>query len=136
VRRVFVDSGGFFAALAPKDTHHQRAKRLFQQADDEGWSLLTTNAVVLEVHALIINRTARGPALGLAFLDQVATGLCEVARVRPEDERTAVDLLRAHDDKGYSLCDALSFVVMERLGIDEAIAFDRHFRQYSPIRVL
>lgn len=82
MRRVFVDSGGFFATLAPKDTHHQRAKRLFLQADYEGWSLVTTNAVVFEAHALIINRTARGSALGLAFLDQVATGLCEVERVR------------------------------------------------------
>jgi predicted nucleic acid-binding protein len=31
----------------------------------------------------------------------------------------------------YSYCDALSFAVMERLGVAEAIAFDRHFREYG-----
>ena len=31
----------------------------------------------------------------------------------------------------YSLCDAISFVVMERLGITVAIVFDRDFRDYG-----
>ena len=39
-------------------------------------------------------------------------------------------------DKTYSFCDALSFVVMERLGITEAIAFDRHFREYGRVTIL
>ena len=49
---------------------------------------------------------------------------------------------RVHDrastlfEKGYSLCDALSFVVMERLAITEAIAFDRHFREYGRFTIL
>jgi len=52
-----------------------------------------------------------------------------------------VALLVAEDrmharDKDYSLCDALSFVVMERLGISEAIAFDRHFREYGRFTIL
>ena len=40
------------------------------------------------------------------------------------------------EDKMYALCDALSFVVMERLRIKEAIAFDRHFREYGRLTVL
>jgi predicted nucleic acid-binding protein len=46
-------------------------------------------------------------------------------------------LLRSpHRDKAYSLCDAFSFVVMQRLGIVEVIAFDRHFREYGKFTVL
>jgi predicted nucleic acid-binding protein len=48
----------------------------------------------------------------------------------------AVAILRSHDDKTYSYCDALSFAVMERLGISEAIAFDRHFREYGRLTLL
>ena len=48
----------------------------------------------------------------------------------------ACSLVRAHEDKMYSLCDAASFVVMERLGIREAIAFDRHFREYGQFVIL
>lgn len=52
------------------------------------------------------------------------------------DHAAAVALLISHTDKGYSLCDARSFVVMERLGASRAIAFDRHFRQYGRFKVL
>lgn len=47
-------------------------------------------------------------------------------RVRKADEERTLALVRAHDDNAYSPCEALSFVVMERLRIQEAIAFDRH----------
>jgi predicted nucleic acid-binding protein len=52
------------------------------------------------------------------------------------DEEKASTLLHAHENKAYSLCDAASFVVMERLGIREAIAFDRHFREYGCFIIL
>ncbi len=45
-------------------------------------------------------------------------------------------LVRSHRDKTYSLCDALSFAIMERLGITEVIAFDRHFREYGQLTIL
>jgi predicted nucleic acid-binding protein len=51
--------------------------------------------------------------------------------VTESDERKAMTLVRAHKDKTYSLCDAQSFVVMERLRINEAIAADEDFRQYG-----
>ena len=59
-----------------------------------------------------------------------------VERVRKGDDERAIALLRAHEDKSYSLCDALSFVVMERLRIRDAIAFDRHFREYGRFTIL
>lgn len=62
--------------------------------------------------------------------------LLNVERVLRADEATAAALVRAHTDKSYSLCDALSFVVMERLGVTEAISFDRHFREYGRFTIL
>ena len=52
------------------------------------------------------------------------------------DEATAIAIVRAHRDKSYSLCDALSFVVMEQLRIREAISFDQDFRSYGRFAVL
>jgi predicted nucleic acid-binding protein len=51
--------------------------------------------------------------------------------LRESDEAAAIALVRAHEDKTYSLCDAMSFVVMERMNITDAIAFDRHFAEYG-----
>lgn len=39
-------------------------------------------------------------------------------------------------DKDYSFCDATSFVVTKRLGIEKAIAFDIHFQQYGRLTLL
>jgi predicted nucleic acid-binding protein len=44
-----------------------------------------------------------------------------------EEEKSAFAYLARHEDKSYSAVDCLSFVVMERLGIREALAVDRHF---------
>ena len=36
--------------------------------------------------------------------------------------------IRLFPDQTFSLADAVSFLVMAELGIDEALALDRHFR--------
>ena len=136
MRRVFVDSGAFFALLVPKDASHLAAVAAFKQAEAERWGLTTSNAVVIETYALLIARTRPGRLAAIAFLDAVEHSSLQVERITAEDEARAVGLVRSHADKTYSLCDALSFVVMERLGIDEAIAYDRHFREYGRFRII
>jgi uncharacterized protein len=131
VRRVFVDTGAFFSHLAAEDLHTQRARHAFENARTESWQLITTNAVVFETYALLVNRARNGREKAIAFLDALDLGLCDVERVTAADETRAIALLRAHEDKSYSLCDALSFVVMERMSIPEAVAFDRHFAEYG-----
>ena len=69
--------------------------------------------------------------LALGFLDDVQGGICDIEWIRPIDEMRAITLLRRFRDKKYSFCDALSFVVMEQLGVGEALAFDRDFRSYG-----
>ena len=136
MKRVFVDSGGFFANLVPEDASHQVAARLFREAQDAGWDLVTTNAVVFETHALLVNRVRDGRTVARRVLESVEAGLCRVERVTREDEASALRLLRSHNDKDYSFCDALSFAVMERLGIEEAITFDRDFSDYGRFTIL
>jgi predicted nucleic acid-binding protein len=42
VRRVFVDTSAFFAHLVAEDAHHPDARALFERADREAWTLITT----------------------------------------------------------------------------------------------
>ncbi len=129
--QLFVDSGGWFAHLVDEDADHATAWRLFSAARQQRRGLVTTNAVLFETYALLVSRARDERTLALGLLDDIEAGLCDLVRVTKQDEKRAVELLRHHDDKSYSLCDALSFVVMHRLDIREAIAFDRHFRQYG-----
>lgn len=49
MKRVFVDSGGFFSLLVRGDSAHEEARRVFEQANAERWTLVTTNTVVVEL---------------------------------------------------------------------------------------
>jgi predicted nucleic acid-binding protein len=42
MNRVFVDTGGFYAALNRRDASHRDAARLFRRARRERWLLFTT----------------------------------------------------------------------------------------------
>ncbi|MCG8556856.1 MAG: PIN domain-containing protein [Proteobacteria bacterium] len=136
MKRVFVDTSGFVAILVAEDVSHARARDLLAHANAERWRLVTTNVVVFETYGVLLIRSRDKRRAAMTFLDLVATGTCWVERVRRTDEANALSILRSHKDKNYSYCDALSFAVMERLGVSDAIAFDRHFRTYGRFTIL
>jgi hypothetical protein len=53
----------------------------------------------------------------------------EVVPFAPELIHAAVESYRTRPDKSRSLTDCLSFVVMERRQLTEALTADRHFEQ-------
>ena len=64
------------------------------------------------------------------------TGGLPVLRVRPEEEERAKAILATHADKDWSLCDVISFAILESRGARMAFTFDRHFRQYGRFEIL
>lgn len=136
MKQVFLDSGAFFALLVAEDAFHQRAIELFQRADSENWNLVTTNLIVVETYTLILARTRRGRDNTVAFLDSLDSSTVHVERITKNDEVLGAEIVRTQRDKMYSLCDAISFAVMRRMGIVETISFDKHFREYGQFIVL
>lgn len=126
MKLVFVDTSGIVAAMNAKDKHHEEAKKIFYRLAEEGCTLVITNYVRAETHALLLFRAGR--EIALRFLEE-KPGVTEW--VEPEDEEKAIAILRRFKDKDFSLTDATSFAVMERLGTNLAVSFDRHFRQYG-----
>lgn len=126
MRLVFVDTSGFAAAMNARDRHHEEAKAVFRKLGAERSVLVTTNYVRAEAHALLLARAGR--ELALRFLEDRSWAVEWVDR---EDEKKAMEILHRFRDKDFSLTDATSFAVMERLGIREAVSFDRHFSQYG-----
>ncbi len=47
------------------------------------------------------------------------------------DERRARDIVTSYQDKDFSLADAASFAVMERLRISTAFTLDRNFARFG-----
>jgi predicted nucleic acid-binding protein len=128
-RLTFVDSSAFFALATRRDVNHEAARTIQNRLIGERWRLFTTNFVVAETHALVLNRVNRALAFRmLQEIDRSAT--TTIVRVSPADEVRARTIIEQYQDKDFSLTDATSFAVMERLGLTTAFAFDRNFTQY------
>ena len=127
--RIFVDTSAYFAYINPKDTAHGDAQRIMTRFADAHESLLTSNFVIAETHALLLTRVSHEAATG--FLNAMFASATRIIRVREADETAARELIRHHVDKAYSYTDATSFAVMNRLHIHDAFSFDRHFAQFG-----
>jgi predicted nucleic acid-binding protein len=65
-----------------------------------------------------------------------AEEIAQVAWVLPSDIQQAWHIFQRYHDKGWSFTDCVSRVMMERLGIQQAFAFDDHFRQFGTVTVV
>jgi predicted nucleic acid-binding protein len=128
-RRVFVDSSVYLALLDADDEHHQAATRIVHQLAQARYRQFTTNVLLIESHALILSVLGRTQAS--QFLKDMQESHTVILRVRSADEERAKQILFQYEDKDFSFADAISFAVMERLGIRLAFTFDRDFAQYG-----
>jgi predicted nucleic acid-binding protein len=129
LRRVLVDTAAYFALVVPQESNHRFAIAVLEGIQRQRAHLFTTNFVIAETHALLLVR--RGRAIAARVLGEIDNSATTIVRISSGDERRAREIIRRYDDKDFSLTDAASFAVMERLRIPYAFSFDHHFAQYG-----
>lgn len=127
---VFSDTSGLFGAAVARDENHQAARAILDHLQAERVHFFTTLYVLAELHALVITRR-RDPRLALNTVSRIERGATTIVPVTDRDQARARTILASRPDKLYSLTDALSFAVMERLGIARVFTFDRNFSQHG-----
>lgn len=130
---IFVDTGAWFAVAVRDDADHDSAMQWLRVNRDP---LVTTDYILAETVTLLRMRdkTIRGHRLA----SRVATSLLRgeaalLEKVTEDDLERALAVFRTYRDHLFSFVDCTSFVVMERLRIQSAFAFDRHFMEYPEI---
>ncbi len=124
---IFLDTGFLFGLVSTKDEHHNRVVEVFStfkgaRLSDE---LLTTNHVIAETITLTRKLGHEKAAkLGERLYSEK---LARIHWTTPDEEREAFEYFKRHRDQVYSFTDCLSFVVMEKLDIREALAVDSDF---------
>jgi predicted nucleic acid-binding protein len=126
---VLIDTSAYFALVDRRDGHHGEAVAILNRLIAERWRAFTTNFVVAETHALILNRL--GYPVAARILTEIDRSATTIVRGSVADEQRARQIVAQYQDKDFSLTDAISFAVMERLHISHAFSFDRHFAQYG-----
>lgn len=129
---VFVDTGAWFARFVPNDPDHDAA-RAWHDANHR--PLITTDYVLDELLTLLRVRGEYQRALAIGPLI-LQGAVCDLEWVTPRDVERAWQVFFSHRDKAWSFTDCVSRVVMDRLGIDTAFAFDGHFWQFGTVRVV
>lgn len=121
---IFVDTSFWVALRLARDEHHEAAADVLDRHADDG--LVTSSAVRGETWTYLRRRA--GHASAVDFLDVLAASpRVQVADVDEAIDAEALRWLRRRDEREYSYVDATSFVLMRRLRIREALAFDGDF---------
>ena len=58
--KVFIDTSAFYALACKSDQYHLQAKSVLEQLLQKNSELFTSNYVILETSALILNRLGLG----------------------------------------------------------------------------
>lgn len=122
---MLLDTSGLLALTFEDEPSHQTAVKSFLEPVRK----LVTNYVFAELIALAqARRYTRPPVLELIH-DLIEHPLVDVVWGDEALYRRAEALLKSRVDKSYSLCDAVSFVLMRDRGMSDALTADHHFEQ-------
>ena len=118
---------------------HYKTEPLHTQACNEYKKSVTrlTHSYIVAEYVALANARRLPRDFMLAFIvDLLDNPDIEIVWINEQLHREAVELLTLRLDKTYSLCDAVSFVLMKQRGITEALTTDRHFEQEGFTRLL
>lgn len=129
---MLLDTSGLLCLHHRAEPFHHQARLHYEHAR----SRITHSYVLAEFVALAtVRRLPRMPAL--AYMNDLLDNPdIEMVWVDEALHREAMRLLLARQDKTYSLCDAVSFVLMRQRNITEGLTTDHHFEQEGFRRLL
>ena len=128
---VFGDAFFFIAWLNDQDEGHEQAIR---HGLNSNRRIVTTEYVLIEV-ADALAETAQRTSIGAFFRLLRQSRSVEIVEGKRALLEDGLALYEARPDKGWSLTDCISFVVMRQRKIAEALTHDHHFKQ-AGFRVL
>lgn len=124
--RIFSDTSAFYALLDRADENHLKAGKEWNRILDEGYTLVTTNYILVETLSLLQNRIGMEAVRG--FQDYISP-LLNVEFITPKIHRLGLSALLSASRRRLSVVDCVSFEVMRETGIRKVYAFDPHFKE-------
>jgi predicted nucleic acid-binding protein len=129
MKKVFADTFYWAALINPRDQWHDSALRVREQIQDE-IRLVTTETVLIELMNYFCEY---GAEMRTTLVEDVRDIMLDISIEYVEHGSTtfldAIQLYEQRADKGYSLTDCISMLVMRDRGIREVLTHDSHFEQ-------
>ena len=120
---MLLDTSGLLSLLDAREPLHQAACDAYARATTR----ITHGFVLAELVALA-NVRGLPPGPVLQFVRTLVANP-DIDTIWPAETLTsqALAMLVARQGRGYSLCDAVSFIVMRSRSVGEALSTDQHF---------
>jgi uncharacterized protein len=135
VKRLFADTVYWIALTNSFDQYHTKAVDVSSALGT--CRLFTTDAVLTEFLNALADKGPLVRAAAITMVDAIMSH--SQVTVVPQSRRTfrrSLAFYRARPDKGYSLTDCGSMLLMRERRLSEALTTDRHFEQEGFIALL
>lgn len=129
---MLLDTSGLLALLDAREPLHPLACDAYSRA-----ATRVTHGYVLAELVALANARGLPIDLVLTFIRALIANP-EIETIWPNEVLTsrALAMLVARQGRGYSLCDAVSFIVMRARNIGESLTTDKHFEDEGFRRLL
>lgn len=128
MKRIFADTVYWIALTNSFDQYH--AKAVEASSSLENCRLFTSDAVLTEFLNALADKGPMVRAAAVKMVDAIMKN--SGVTVIPQSRRTfnrSLAFYKSRSDKGYSLTDCGSILVMRQYRLSEALTTDRHFEQ-------
>lgn len=129
---MLLDTSSLLCLHYQTEPLHTKALTAYKKTN----SRLTHSYIIAEYVALANARGFSRSSVLTFVVDLLDNPDIETVWVDKSLHRAALKLLIARQDKTYSLCDAVSFVLMRQRKITTSLTTDRHFEQEGFVRLL
>ncbi|MFT3881660.1 MAG: PIN domain-containing protein [Gemmatales bacterium] len=133
---VFVDTSGWAEILDDTLPMHHQAEELAKSCVKNAGRLVTTDLILIELTALLTSPLKMPKARQIPIMQQLRSDASIVVISAAQHVPDAWHLWENRQDKDWSMVDCVSFVVMQKLELLEAITSDHDFEQAGFVQLL
>lgn len=128
MRKLFVDTSGWLALVNRSDLLHESATKIYNEYLDDGWHVVTHAGILLETGNSLSRIKLRHLAIKLKNrIDSSA--IIESISLSDQLIEDGWRLYSQRLDKEWGVVDCVSFLLMEKHGLTQALTADHHFTQ-------
>lgn len=124
---IFVDTSGFYALLVRSDDRHQATQAIVRAGQRRKRGFVTTD-YVLDETATLLKARGYGHLLPEFFARLEGSHACRTEWTDADRFANVKAFFLKHADQDWSFTDCVSFVVMKRLRLRDALTKDGHFQ--------
>ncbi len=135
MKKVFADTSGWLAIVVKSDFSHEKAVQIYQELLATNCNFITHSGILLEIGNGLSGFNYRNTALKLKESIEKSSRI-ELIPLSDELIEAGWNLYAARPDKDWGIVDCISFIVMQKQNVTEALTADKHFEQAGFIKLL